>query len=959
MRKQITARRVLKYMLLPAIKPRFRALFLSGLTYIPFFLALVFQSARLLPPGHPYLNPANKGRFGLRQVLAEAANNLVLDLKHLDQIILYGLVLTGLILAGFQLCFGLGLLVVHPALAAAGSLMPTNFGEYFITKTPKQDLAFIFLDMVFGVDKSVFGSCVSLNQVCSDVEGVAEQNIIPPELSAYPWPIHLAMHEVLRFYSIGLLLVAVFITSYFIITVLLETAQTGTPFGKRFDKVWAPVRLVVAFGLLVPLGDGFNTSQYLVLYAAKFGSGFASNGWILFNQSLNLGGFHSPPNTRPSSYIDKEQKTVSIPNVPEVGGLLQFMYVARTCAEVEAAQPLKAGQTEKPEEIKPYFVTGSLGPQSYKLLEFDKGEDYENMIKLYRAKGERIANIRFGRINPAASNFKGGIDPVCGEIAFPIIDLGDATGKPETIEKGVDVLQRYYLFVIEELWFNVFQEKPPDQIVDNADKFNVDVNVNYPKETVKKHTGWIEGGGPPVETPSAYKALLQDFYRNDLTNVMDNPDAESSGLGDVVNSTKGSRKEMEESKKWGVSRALVEKGWAGAGIWYNRIASLNGIHTNAVYGIPVPRFYPAVLERVREKRSQYDQNGITYEMFKAAWPEGKVPASRSEDQPKAEALWQAYDYWQKGESTSTTMTKKSNNPFLDTVSSIFGTDGLFNIRKNTDVHPLAQLSGIGRSIIEVTVRNIGYMALGGVGGSILSAFGLSTIPAVIATIINFMMTITIMLVVVGFVLFYVIPLMPFLYFFFGVGWWVKAIFEGMVGFPVWALAHIRIDQKGGLAGPAALNGYFLLFEIFLRPILIVFGLLASITAFSATVSVLNQTWDLVVSNVSGFDTTAELQKTASSSYVGYMRGSLDQFFYLLLYTLIVYLMATASFKLIDQIPNDMLRWIGSSASPFGTRREDDAQSLRGSLQLYSQQGLENVGEGLKSILTSGAKGFNK
>ena len=62
-------------------------------------------------------------------------------------------------------------------------------------------------------------------------------------------------------------------------------------------------------------------------------------------------------------------------------------------------------------------------------------------------------------------------------------------------------------------------------------------------------------------------------------------------------------------------------------------------------------------------------------------------------------------------------------------------------------------------------------------------------------------------------LFYIIPFMPFIYFFFAVGTWVKAIFEAMVGVPLWALAHIRIDGQG-LPGDAAMNGYYLLLEIF-------------------------------------------------------------------------------------------------------------------------------------------------
>jgi conjugal transfer/type IV secretion protein DotA/TraY len=68
--------------------------------------------------------------------------------------------------------------------------------------------------------------------------------------------------------------------TYFAIVVVAETAQTGTPFGKRFNSLWAPLRLVMAFGLLIPISYGLNSGQYIVLYAAKYGANFATNGWI-------------------------------------------------------------------------------------------------------------------------------------------------------------------------------------------------------------------------------------------------------------------------------------------------------------------------------------------------------------------------------------------------------------------------------------------------------------------------------------------------------------------------------------------------------------------------------------------------------------------------------------------------------------------------------------------------------
>ena len=87
---------VFGYAVMPRIMPRIRNLWMGGFHYVPFFLALVYQLVRLLPQGHPYLMPQNMGRYGVRHVIAEAGRNLIFNVKNLDQILLFGLILEAL-----------------------------------------------------------------------------------------------------------------------------------------------------------------------------------------------------------------------------------------------------------------------------------------------------------------------------------------------------------------------------------------------------------------------------------------------------------------------------------------------------------------------------------------------------------------------------------------------------------------------------------------------------------------------------------------------------------------------------------------------------------------------------------------------------------------------------------------------------------------------------------------------
>src|SRR5207247_1193931 len=75
------------------------------------------------------------------------------------------------------------------------------------------------------------------------------------------------------------------------------------------------------FGLLIPITNGLNSAQYITLYAAKWGSNFATNGWIVFNKAIDESA------TNMAGNLDLAVK----PKEPDAAGLLQFMTLAHTC----------------------------------------------------------------------------------------------------------------------------------------------------------------------------------------------------------------------------------------------------------------------------------------------------------------------------------------------------------------------------------------------------------------------------------------------------------------------------------------------------------------------------------------------------------------------------------------------------------------------------------------------------
>jgi hypothetical protein len=212
-------------------------------------------------------------------------------------------------------------------------------------------------------------------------------------------------------------------------------------------------------------------------------------------------------------------------------------------------------------------------------------------------------------------------------------------------------------------------------------------------------------------------------------------------------------------------------------------------------------------------------------------------------------------------------------------------------------------------------------------------------------------TFTTMGLSVGLILYYVLPFLPFMYYYFAVGSWIKAIFEAMVGVPLWALAHLRLNGNG-LPGDKALNGYFLIFEIFVRPILTVFGLLAGMAVFAAMVKTLNGIFPLVTMNLTGFENDAPKVK---GTILGqeFRRSVVDEFFFTVIYTVIVYMIALSSFKMIDLVPNNILRWLGGGVQTFQSG-DNNENSMRQFIQYAALSGSRLVGQGAQAA-TSGAQ----
>ncbi len=891
-------RQILRYTLLPEVIPRAHRSFASGFKLLAFLIANIFGAVRIFPKNHPYLRADSYKKFGLINVLAEGSRCVTWDRKHSDQILVYLAILTGFVILLMQFLILGSMVFTSIAVAGPPNDMITQTGSFDFFFEPKpnaeQDYALRFLDLVFGLRMpgdvgSFFNSCVGTAAVC--------QNHLGENLDPYIWPtkMHAGLHSILEFYNYMIIALAFAISFYYVVTLAAETTVHGSFWGMRGNKTWIPVRAIFFCALILPFYQGLNFGQFLVLDAAYFGTGLASNAWREANDVI-LNELAGPK--------DKLVAKLKEENFPSSMGMVHFMTMVKTCKYAEKG-------IRHTNSIDAYIVKdGISGGQNCKPLvgtSYEDALEFSNYGDIRIRFGERVLDANGDPVDCSAMpanmsldySFQSGfVIPSCGELTL-------TTEGPK--ELGEAVRDAYYNGVITFLW--------NDPTIDSFGK------------------GFYEAA---VDQTDPYKPDINQIrIRTDATTAQI-----ESGINIGINN-------LLATDYFDIKDAMKKCGWVCAALYYNRIAEANGVMQSSAFAAPEITLWPELSEIVLAHRNMDNRMMDVCDMFSPVLPGREaVDFSQEVNLRTASVISNAHEYFCENglmgadfsdggsDAFRYTMTAMDGSPVKSFIIMMLGINGLFDMRQNTDVHPLAQLSLLGKGLVDSTIAMFGFSVIGTVG----QPLGLEKImgkssTAVLNSLTGVATSIGMIALTIGFILYYVIPFLPFIYFFFAVVDWIKAIFEALVGVPLWALAHLRLDGEG-IIGEAASAGYWLIFEIFSRPFFILVGFMASISLFMGSVKLLNDMFDLLVGNVGGYYAKEGVNVALgnASTYPGpytidNMRGPIDQFFYTVIYAIIVYMIGLSTFKLVDLIPNQILRWAGVGVQTFGDFAGDPAGQL--------------------------------
>ena len=889
--KHVKPSSVAAFMLLPQFGRGFR----KYSFIVPVFIrtiAVMFEQAGLLPTNHPAIRYGAEGvkKYSFFDLIGEAWYNLNVTNATPRQWSLFAsvvLMIAFVVLSAIMTLFNVSTILIGTASAQifdsvlGATDQASVVGAGYVPGIQMFDKTVPAL----GTPHGDYGIMILDKILRQGIAGVGTGS-----------PIQTAVGSLMQIYNTGVMVIAGVMLFWAVLSIVVDTARTGQLGGGRHNMVWAPIRIVFGLGLLIPLGaTGFSSGQFMVMKLAEWGSNWGTNAWVQYVTTV-VG--HNDQNLI-ASY--------SGTNTSDLIGQYTRIWICGVAYDSYLSQSQGVGVDPK-QYVYPVLAKG-LGD--------------------------------FGSQSVSFTNVTGG--NLCGTIKYPTVYsptlILAASPLASPLSKALAKYKRR-------------------MIVAYADLF---VQMGAGDKAVPL---FCAGGTLPCVKMGSLGMKAGDFACGFVNNMMDNPNVFFAGAqmgcayasycnsgtpgtptyGDLPDTTcivqmitaanasilkaqTAARADLDKFINGGNFLIDVQdRGWAGMGIWYHRIQTLN----EAVSSMQVPQVSMTGgdpgngglgakhAEKVNIILNKYDSWWLNLQNDQAS-AVGSPPnpldvAAGPGKNIKTASIKSA----SKGLAAS--LISISPMKLADTVADFFG--DYFGILifsmidpagGDDNTYPLARLAKIGGHMMQLAVGIYFTMALleivgtgivCGVGsklinaGSVVGAFfsvcdafeemAESALPPIFLTMGS-------MLFFGGIMMRYYVPLLPFVSVAHSVLTWMISVFEATMMVPIAALSHLNTEGEG-LAGHSK-QIWILWLNVLMRPVLTVIGYVASFLIFNTFVVFLHEAF--VSNTVIGF---------ASDGIWGFFAKGM----YSIIYVFIIYSAATSCFKLLDMIPDALFRWLGGS-----------------------------------------------
>ncbi len=588
-------------------------------------------------------------------------------------------------------------------------------------------------------------------------------------------PLTTALRQALSVYSLGMLVIAGILVLYHVTAMVAETAHDGTAMGRRTNQLWAPIRLVVAIGLLVPIGGGLNSGQYLIVKLAESGSSLASNAWrgIVETMKDSLSGPVAPRAPDVARLVAVATEIELCRNMYH-----QMFSAVPADSQVRLIGDMTDNRRIPPQRLTPeiWRTTNALHADAalcgeYRFLSRDGGAADTSGNGAFERLAADWADFARADAERLIVQARAIADPLS-----PAFTYAATLANPQPIP--LDARSRLAAIVKEQ-----------QAALDAKRRAMMANSVGTVNQTLDEsaRAGWIAAGSFLTDL-TRQQALYGDLTAQAL------PSVQAPLFGHKVMSRAALTEAIDNNPTLRTAPDLQRE----------RIHIIYDQMTNGMKQVRGWLYGQQMADATLMMTDQFDLRDALGDTSDSET--GFFLFAR---QLNAASL--AFGVW-----AEAPRDLEAASP-----SDSFARDFAGAMISN----PIAALAEIGRR----------YLALGtwlfGMTGPGLAEPGTMTSAALFAVIgLGFS--------VCGLALLFLLPLLPFFRLFLAVVAWLLEAFEAVVALPLVALAHLNPTGEG-LSGPVARQAYWLWLRLFMRPILTLFGFVIGLALFMLAISFLN------------------------------------------------------------------------------------------------------------------------
>ncbi len=722
-------------------------------------------------------------------------------------------------------------------------------------------------------------------------------------------------------FNTTILAVGALVVLYTTIVGIMNTAHQGQFMGKDWNNLWIPIRTVLGISMLVPTSTGYSYIQVFMMWFIIQGIGAADSLWNTMLQTLN-GTFANPYGNiaAPSAQANRT-----------IGDLFKSLVCAESSGRLMAGTP------------NPY--TGENGSSA-------SGNDNSYYCNANPTNGTCAGLPPFPPLG--STTWSLGPDGACGvmDVCDPLAECAKP-GSMACIACTTQLAQ----------FSNFIQLMLP--IADAFVKIDYDYQkyyyaTNNPKSTApagqppqfvsdyctKKNISPCNGTklpSPLGDSSSAPSNVVDEIYLPYMKTLLASATSGSgtSGstdffgtlTGQYETAMKGAIKSFNApSQLSGQLRQALDQGWILAGSWYQVLARMN----NTMQKEASPP--------ITMSRDSSDSGGR--------------PDALNHYRTSYDAAGRLMNGLSGMANLGTTKTVAPVAAAAQSTANDIGKNA--NLVMGSNPNPLLQLTIAGYAMLmAVQVFYLIMLVVAALSGlSTIGIFVLGTgidnpLKSIWEYIFMFLMPLIWIvmgiLVSLGATLGVYLPMIPYIVFTMGALGWLISTVEAMIAGPLVALGVLMPSHHHELLGEAK-PALMLLFNIFLRPSLMIFGLMAAIMLSNIAVIMVNAGFGTVVSNLFDFAGTGSAGGTTAAAF-----NPLAMLFVLIAYVTLLIAVLNKCFAAIHIIPERVMRWIGGQGEQYG--ESEAVGEVKGAVSSGAGQAQKAM-EGSQHDGT-GAKGFGK